>query len=153
MTITITRATRNDLPGILALQKLAYQSEAALRNDYTLPPLHQTLAEIQAEFELAIFLKATNECNRLIGSVRARVESGTAYIGKLVVQPEHQGQGVGTKLLAAVEHESQAARFELFTGDKSLRNLALYTKLGYTETHRQATPNGWSMVFMEKLSH
>jgi len=38
------------LAEILSLQKLAYQSEAKLLNDYTIQPLTQTLIELQNEF-------------------------------------------------------------------------------------------------------
>ena len=39
----ITKALYSDLEEILALQKLAYQSEAELYDDYTIPPLTQSL--------------------------------------------------------------------------------------------------------------
>jgi hypothetical protein len=37
----IEKAQFEDLAEILSLQKLAYQSEAAICNDYTIPPLVQ----------------------------------------------------------------------------------------------------------------
>jgi hypothetical protein len=40
----ITQAAAADAAEILALQKLAYQSEAAIYQDYSIPPLTQTLA-------------------------------------------------------------------------------------------------------------
>jgi hypothetical protein len=36
----------------LALQKLAYRSEAEIYDDYTIPPLTQTLGEMRADEEL-----------------------------------------------------------------------------------------------------
>jgi 2-aminoadipate transaminase len=42
----IDRATVEDAKEILDLQKLAYQSEAEIYNDYTIPPLTQTLEEM-----------------------------------------------------------------------------------------------------------
>jgi hypothetical protein len=47
----IEPATIQDADAILALQKLAYQSEAAIYADYTIPPLTQTLEELKAEFD------------------------------------------------------------------------------------------------------
>ena len=46
--IEITRASAADANEILSLQKLAYRSEAEIYDDWTLPPLHQTLEEITA---------------------------------------------------------------------------------------------------------
>jgi predicted NUDIX family phosphoesterase len=47
----IERALIEDAPAILALQKLAYQSEARIHNDYSIQPLTQTLDELGSEFE------------------------------------------------------------------------------------------------------
>jgi len=62
-------AGSGDAGDILALQKVAYQSEATLYQDWTIPPLTQTLLEIEAEFETRIFLKAILE-EGIVGSVR-----------------------------------------------------------------------------------
>jgi hypothetical protein len=45
--MTITKAEKSDLQQILDLQYLAYQSEARLLDDFTIPPLKQTLAEVE----------------------------------------------------------------------------------------------------------
>ena len=45
----ILPAVVDDAAEILALQKLAYASEAALYGDETLPPLMQSLEQLQAE--------------------------------------------------------------------------------------------------------
>jgi hypothetical protein len=76
----ITPATLADAAEILALQKLAYQTEAAIYQDYTIPPLTQTLAEITAEFQNRYCLKALAQ-GRIQGSVRAYLEKGTCCIG------------------------------------------------------------------------
>ena len=41
--MSIEQATIEDAQEILALQKLAYTSEAEIYNDFTILPLHQTL--------------------------------------------------------------------------------------------------------------
>ena len=46
----IREAEIHDLPSILALQKLAYQSEAELVGDYSIPPLTQTIEGITDDF-------------------------------------------------------------------------------------------------------
>jgi hypothetical protein len=56
--LEIIRASLEDTIEILALQKLAYQSEAQIYNDWTIPPLLQTAEEIQDEFSTHMFLKA-----------------------------------------------------------------------------------------------
>jgi hypothetical protein len=54
----IVSAEVTDAKDILDLQKLAYQSEAQIYNDYTIPPLTQSLEEIRDDFEKQVFLKA-----------------------------------------------------------------------------------------------
>jgi hypothetical protein len=56
--VEILQATVADAPEILALQKLAYLSEAELYKDFTIPPLTQTIEELIADFVRKTFLKA-----------------------------------------------------------------------------------------------
>jgi len=148
--MSVEQATIDDAQEILALQKLAYQSEAEIYNDFTIPPLHQTLDEIKAEFANQHFLKIC-EKGRIVGSVRAYVKEGTCYIGKLIVHPECQNQGIGTKLLQEIENTfDNVARYELFTGHKSRKNLHLYEKNGYRIFRRQQVTDDLIVVFMEK---
>lgn len=68
--IIIAVAAAADAAAILALQKLAYQSEAQLYNDFSISPLLQNLEELRREFFHKAVLKATLG-QRIIGSVRA----------------------------------------------------------------------------------
>jgi len=139
-----------DAADILALQKLAYQSEAELNRDYSIPPLTQTLAEIRSEFSTLRFLKATAG-GRLIGSVRAGLCDGTCRIGRLIVHPEFQNRGIGRRLLREAEALfPEAERCELFTGERSERNLHLYRSAGYREFRREALNDRVTLVYLEK---
>ena len=150
LSMIITQATSADAEEILALQKLAYQSEAAIYQDYTIPPLRQTLGEITAEFQTRLFLKAAaGGCIR--GSVRAHLTDGTCYIGRLIVHPAYQNLGLGTQLMSKIEgYFPEAQRYELFTGHLSERNLYLYRKLGYLPIRREPVSGKLTLVFLEK---
>ncbi len=116
----IETANVNDAGEILLLQKEAFQSEAKAYNDFEIPPLTETLDELKQLFKNHIFLKATID-GKIVGSVRASLNSGTCHIGRLVVNPKFQNQGIGSKLLAEIERKCCVCkRFELFTGIKSL---------------------------------
>ncbi len=146
----IERAKIEDAKEILDLQKLAYQSEAAIYNDYTIPPLTQTLEEIEADFERQVFLKASAS-GRIIGSVRARERQETCLVGRLIVHPDFQNQGIGTRLMDEIEKTfSQAQRYELFTGHLSERNIHFYQKRGYKTFKRESVTEDLTLVFMEK---
>jgi ribosomal protein S18 acetylase RimI-like enzyme len=129
--IIIERATIEDATEILALQKLAFLSVGAMYNDYTIAPLTQTLEEIRADFKSQLFLKVSID-GAIIGSVRGYLEKDTCYVGRLVVNPDFENRGIGSRLMNAIEAKfPQAKRYELFTGHRSERNLYLYNKLGY----------------------
>ncbi|MFD1260282.1 GNAT family N-acetyltransferase [Entomomonas asaccharolytica] len=146
----IEPATITDLPAILELQKLAYQSEAKLLNNFNIPPLTQTLTDIEKEFKQGIILKATDTHHQIIGSVRGYTDDNTLYIGKLIVRPNQQNQGLGTLLLMTIEKYYPQLRYELFTSTKSEKNLALYVKNGYKEFKREKIKDNLEFVFLEK---
>ena len=104
--ITIKKAEKKDLKEILALQYLAYQSEAKLFGSMDIPPLKQTIEEVFDEYEKGTVLKAVDGAGTIIGSVRAYEEKGTVYIGKLMVHPTMQKKGIGSRLLSEMERLS-----------------------------------------------
>ena len=180
MEYDILPAVRSDAPAILALQRLAYQSEALRYNDWTLPPLTQPLEALEAEFKRLVILKAVPHAAQttaaepaskpahayalgapgletqpstpsVVGSVRAGLSHGTCHIGRLIVHPEHQRQGLGSALLAAIETRFPAAeRFSLFTGARSAGNIGLYQRHGYQVVRSQEMTPEMTLVFLEK---
>lgn len=146
----VERARVDDAEEILSLQKLAYRSEAEIYDDFTIPPLTQTLEEIKRDFEGQVFLKAVPD-GRIIGSVRAFVKEGTCYVGRLIVHLDFQNQGIGTQLMGRIEEVFKGAqRFEIFTGHKSERNLYLYEKLGYKPFKTVMASEKLTIVYLEK---
>lgn len=146
----IERAMISDAEEILSLQKLAYRSEAEIYNDFNIPPLVQTLESIEKDFENQYFLKAVMD-GKIVGSVRAYTKEGTCYIGRLIVHPDFQNRGIGTDLMNEIERIfNTCRRFELFTGDKSERNLYLYQKLGYKIFKKAKITDQTMVVYLEK---
>ena len=150
--MTIEEADVEDAEEILGLQKLAYQSEAAIYDDYTIAPLTQSLDEIEADFQRQVFLKASAD-GKIVGCVRGYVRDGTCFIGRLIVHPDLQNQGIGTRLMNEMEqHFHQARRYELFTGDRSERTLHLYQKLGYRAFRTERLTDRVAIVYLEKVA-
>ncbi|MBU5637255.1 GNAT family N-acetyltransferase [Geomonas sp. Red69] len=146
----ITRADRSDAAEILVLQKVAYLSEAAIYNDYAIPPLTQTLEELADSFSRNTVLKAVED-GKIVGSVNGRMSKGRCLIGRLMVHPERQGRGIGAALMQAVEAAfPEASCYRLFTGERSDSNIRLYQKLGYRIFDRKEIPGSFAIVFMEK---
>lgn len=126
----IFRAEVTDAAEILALQKLAYITEAKIYENYGIQPLKETLEDVEKAFNSHMFLKYVED-GKVIGSVKAIQKDGTRYIGKLMVHPSYQNKGIGKQLMSEIEKQFPNVRFELFTGGKSIRNISFYEKLGF----------------------
>ena len=150
MNYEIIRAVSNDAEELLLLQKLAYQSEAELYNNYDIPPLKQTVDEIIDQFSTHIFLKAISR-GEIVGTVRAVEINGTCHIGRLAVHPDMQKKGIGTTLMNEIDKYFTPLRFELFAGSKSDKNIRLYQRLGYNifKTAKYGCGN-IEIMYMEK---
>ena len=146
----ITDAVRDDLAEILQLQYLAYQSEAALFGTQDIPPLKQTLEELQGEFENGLILKLVGENGKIIGSVRASEKDGTVFIGKLMVHPDYRRKGFGKRLLKEIESRFPNRWYELFTSTKSVDNIRLYRSLGYCKFREKSVNKDLRFVYLQK---
>lgn len=147
-----------DAGEVLTVQRAAYVTEAQAHGDLALPALVQPLPDLVDELAApaVLGLGCRTTAGRLVAAVRARVTStptaSWAEIGRLVVVPDRQGQGLGTSLLTALEDHlpSDVAELRLFTGEYSTANLRLYRRLGYVETGRRPTPAGYHLVDLAK---
>lgn len=149
--VAIEHALVRDAEDILKLQYLCFQREAALYDDYSIPPLRQTLASLLLEYDTHRILVARSR-GEVIGSVRANARDGACCIGRLIVHPRLQRQGIGARLLQAVEREfPDASRYELFTGTRSESNVRLYASCGYQPFRTEMLSPGVEIVVMEKL--
>ncbi len=156
LNIILEQAKVEDASSILNLQKKAYKTEAEIYQDWNIPPLNQTLDELKGEFKDQCILKAVMNTEKnylkIVGSVRAIEEGDVIQIGRLMVDPEFQGLGIGKKLLDAIERIYPERRLELFTGHLSLDNLRLYQKLGYVFFKEKQIHQNLKFIYLYKLS-
>jgi N-acetylglutamate synthase-like GNAT family acetyltransferase len=149
-TMIITRAEEGDLDRILTIQREAYLSEAALYDDFAIPPLVQTLDDLRAEFRRKVILKAMVE-QQILGSVRVALSQDVCLLGRLIVTPAAQGRGIGSALLSAGEVVFSGARsVELFTGSRSAANIHFYEKRGYVRSHEEVLSPKVTLVYLRK---
>jgi GNAT superfamily N-acetyltransferase len=150
--ITIRDIRPGDAGEVLTLQRAAFVSEALIYGDPDMPPLTQTLAEVEWELQENYGCVA-HRGTRMVGAVRARLDGELLLIGRLAIAPDVQGGGIGSKLLAAVERrgaQAGATAAELFTGSLSEANIRLYEREGYRETQRVQEGDGIEQVFLQK---
>jgi GNAT superfamily N-acetyltransferase len=141
---TTTIGTFDDAPEVLVLQRCCWVAEAIANDTLDIPPLHEDLDGVRGWVRTAWLLR---DGPRLIGGVRATADGGVWRIGRLMVAPDRQGEGLGRRLLAHAEAAApdEVDRFALFTGRRSTRNLASYERAGYRRTGEDA-----AVVHLEK---
>lgn len=122
-----------DAGELLTLQRACWVTEQQANPDAEIAALGESLADVVAWMASDSVLVA-RAGGRLIGAVRGRLQEDSVWdIGRLMVAPDLQGQGLGRMLLERIEElaPAGATRFELFTGSGSARNLRIYKKAGY----------------------
>lgn len=146
----IGRAEKSDLPEILELQYAAYRSEAKIYEDDHIPPLIQTIEQLESEHAECVFFKSMIDYT-IVGSVRVSVRDRICTIGKLIVKPEYQNRGIGKQLMRTVEESfPNLNRIELFTGHKSVRNLQFYKNLGYKPFKEEKINEHLTFIYLYK---
>lgn len=146
----IVDAEVEDAEAILALQKIAYEREARRYNDWTIPPLVETLDSVRRQIAEHVVLKAIVD-GRLAGSARGVVTGGVCEVCRLSVDPELQRRGIGSALITAVEARfPDIEAFELFTGNQSVENLRLYERHGYRHARTTVLSPAVSLIFLRK---
>jgi len=87
-----------------------------------------------------------------MGALR-RVSDERAEIKRMRVEPEHQGKGLGTRLLKMLEKRARDLGYEELQLDTSVRQeaaLHLYQKYGYKE-YKRGMLGGLETIWMEKV--
>ena len=80
-------------------------------------------------------------------------EGETLLVENVAVAPAHQGQGLGTRLLALAEEMARAQgkqRLRLYTNQRWAENIRLYLRLGYMIDSEETWAPGRTRVNMSK---
>jgi ech hydrogenase subunit C len=145
------KATKDDLPAILALEKIAYYTESELYDDAELPVQAETVKGLEVIFEKEAIVKATIN-GKLVGSARGFLNGETASVGYIAVHPYCQREGIGVRLLKELEAALIGAkRFELRIGSRSEQGRWL-ERQGFKCDRTQVVSPSLSWVYFQKES-
>lgn len=136
MAVQIARAAANfaDWAGLLRLLKEAF----AFMEERINPPssVHElTLSSIAAKARAEALYLATDGAE-LVGCIFARQQGDSLYVGKLAVRTDRQGNGIGRRLMAAVEEHARDARLpylELDTRIELVENYNAFAAMGFVK--------------------
>ncbi|WP_183093459.1 tRNA (guanosine(37)-N1)-methyltransferase TrmD [Nocardioides stalactiti] len=151
----IERAVPGDAGELMTLQRACWVQEAVANPGAPIPAFAESLDDVRAwlgEWDTYVVRRA----GRLVGAVRGRLEpDGTTWdIGRVMVAPDVQGQGLGRALLEHVQAAAPAAAtsYTLFTGAGSDRNQRIYKKAGFRLRTDLPAPPG-AVVLVKQRSH
>jgi len=145
--LVVETAKAEDVPAIKPMVDAAYSKyierlgklPAAMTADY------DKLVETQSLYVLRVG-------SNVVGSILLSRDGDSIKVNNLVVDPSAQGRGYSRVLMDQAEDMARAqglAAVTLFTNEKMHENIALYTKIGFTETGRK-TEDGFNRVFFRK---
>jgi len=128
----IRPAVPADAGEILTLQRACWMQEQQANPEAWVPALHESLDDVRRwlpDWSVLTMRRA----DRLVGGARARLEADVWDVGRLMVAPDLQSQGLGRVLLEAIEAAApaEATSYALFTGAGSTDNLRFYKRAGY----------------------
>ena len=130
--VSIRRAELQDAARMYELQQRAFAEEARRCGTREIPPLTEPVEAIAEHVRDHIGLVALVD-HSIVGCVRGVVEGGVCTIRGLVVEPAHQGTGIGSRLLRALESSlAGVTRIDLTTNTIMEGNEPFYIRHGYT---------------------
>jgi ribosomal protein S18 acetylase RimI-like enzyme len=146
--VTEPRPARSeDAPALRDLVRAAYAKYIARLGREPAPMLDDYGARIAAGQAWVL-----EEGDALVGAVILENEPDGLMLYNIAVAPAAQGQGVGRRLIAFTEAEARRrgyALLRLYTNELMVENVAMYPRLGFTETHRGSAA-GHRRVYFEK---
>jgi ribosomal protein S18 acetylase RimI-like enzyme len=147
MGATIRPATRDDLSAVQEIVRAAY-THYIDRIGREPGPMLDDYAALIADARVYVGERADGVQGILVLLPR----DGAMLLDNVAVAPAAQGSGLGRLLLEFAERsaiEQGYGTIKLYTNEAMTENIALYEKIGYTQTHR-AEENGLRRVYMRK---
>lgn len=98
------------------------------------------------------FVHVLEDNEALLALIVLIPETQTLLLDNIAVSPRAQKRGFGRRMMAFAEQQARDANLpaiRLYTHEKMVENQALYSALGYVETHR-SQDKGLARVFMAK---
>jgi ribosomal protein S18 acetylase RimI-like enzyme len=99
------------------------------------------------------FVQVLEESGAIVAILVLLPHDDHLLLDNIAVIPASHGRGYGRRLVAHAEAEARRlgfAELRLYTHVLMTENIALYTRLGFSETHR-VTEKGFARVYMRKL--
>ncbi len=148
-TIALRQARIEDAAAIRALTRIAYAKWVArtgreakpMTADYDHVVRHHRFDLLEIDGQLAALIETIEQPDHLL-------------IENVAVLPQHQGRGLGRRLLALAEDLARAqghGEIRLYTNKLFVENIALYRRLGYRIDREEANERGVAVHMSKPL--
>jgi ribosomal protein S18 acetylase RimI-like enzyme len=145
--VALRPATAADVPRLSELVRAAY-GHYVERLGGPPRPLTDDYAEVVRTHRVIVAERG----GEIVGLVVLGDDDEGFFVDNVAVDPSHQGIGVGRALLEHAEVAAREAGFDsiyLYTHERMVENLALYSRIGYVEFDRR--PHGEAhIVYLRK---
>ncbi len=133
---------------VLSVQFPSYRIEAALLDNYEIPPLKDTVASLHNCDETFFGYFIDEE---LCGVISVKLEEDIVDIHRLFVHPNHLRKGIAKKLLYFLQEEfHDAKKMIVTTGSKNSPAIEFYQKNGFTMLKELTVEENLSLTLFEK---
>lgn len=132
---------------VLAVQRPSYQIESLLIEYPNLPPLFETLADLQNSDESFVGCWLAGQ---LVGVLSYKQADEGIHIDRLVVHPDYFRRGIGRALLQWLETAVSPPHITVSTAVKNQPAIQLYQAQGYTIVQYTTLPDGLELVLLRK---
>ena len=127
------------------------KSRASIDIDFLTQKINQETPELGEAYPFAFFVRDKN--NQIIAGCNGSVIFGSIYTDQLWVRPDHRGNGLGHKLMAAVHDYGRENGCSMATvATMSFQSAkAFYEKLGYeVDFERSGYTQNSSCLFLKR---
>jgi ribosomal protein S18 acetylase RimI-like enzyme len=133
---------------VLDLQRVSYRIEADLIGSILIPPLRETLLELQSCGEM---FHGFFESGRLLGFISHKLEERVLDIHRVAVYPDGFRRGIARQLLEFVlKLEPSAMRAMVQTGSLNVPACKLYLSSGFEILERKEVAPDLELTFFAK---
>ena len=146
----IELATIQDVPALLDLQRKAFGPLCEELEWEDAPVLTESLEHAYEEFARCTTLKVQNDEGLIIGSVNGNVTDGSLYIGRLMVLPEYQQQGIGKLLFREIQSRLPHRHAWLCTCQQVRHPYEFYLREGFKPYKSEEVGPGLTWAYLEK---
>jgi ribosomal protein S18 acetylase RimI-like enzyme len=145
--VSLRPATAADVPRLTELVEAAY-GHYVERIGEPPRPMTDDYAEVVRNHEVVV----AEDDGEIVGLVVLGVDDEGFFVDNVAVDPARQGTGAGRALLEHAEAAARSAGFDsiyLYTHERMVENLTLYSRIGYVEYDRRLQ-GGARIVYLRK---